>query len=143
LRTIQDCQASLTPREREIMALVGSGLLNKQIATELRISEDTVKAHRGHMSHRFSAAMIKFPDNDPHLDLGGRGAIAPAGRRVPLVSLQCEPAAGREGNIVSWYGINTDIARCELEHLTFSGSLGMENEKVAPGPSLGSAQRWP
>jgi FixJ family two-component response regulator len=43
---------SLTPREREIMALVVSGLLNKQIAAELGISEITVKAHRGRVMRK-------------------------------------------------------------------------------------------
>jgi len=41
-----DCYASLTPRERQVMALVASGLLNKQVGGELNISEITVKAHR-------------------------------------------------------------------------------------------------
>jgi FixJ family two-component response regulator len=40
---------SLTPREREVMALVVSGLLNKQVGGELGISEITVKKHRGRM----------------------------------------------------------------------------------------------
>jgi FixJ family two-component response regulator len=44
--------ASLTPREREIMTLVVSGLLNKQIALELGISEITVKAHRGQIMRK-------------------------------------------------------------------------------------------
>jgi FixJ family two-component response regulator len=52
LRTLRDCHASLTPREREIMALVVSGLLNKQIAAELGISEITVKAHRGRVMRK-------------------------------------------------------------------------------------------
>jgi FixJ family two-component response regulator len=52
LRTLRDCHASLTPREREIMALVVSGLLNKQIAFELGISEITVKAHRGQVMRK-------------------------------------------------------------------------------------------
>jgi FixJ family two-component response regulator len=52
LRTLRDCHASLTPREREIMALVVSGLLNKQIAFELGISEITVKAHRGRVMRK-------------------------------------------------------------------------------------------
>jgi FixJ family two-component response regulator len=52
LRTFRDCHASLTPREREIMALVVSGLLNKQIAFELGISEITVKAHRGRVMRK-------------------------------------------------------------------------------------------
>src|SRR5215471_14203680 len=44
---LRSCYASLTPREREVMALVVSGLLNKQVGGELGISEITVKAHRG------------------------------------------------------------------------------------------------
>jgi FixJ family two-component response regulator len=52
LRVLRDCRASLTPREREIMALVVSGLLNKQIAAELGISEITVKAHRGRVMRK-------------------------------------------------------------------------------------------
>jgi FixJ family two-component response regulator len=52
LRTLRDCHASLTPREREVMALVVSGLLNKQIAVELGISEITVKAHRGQVMRK-------------------------------------------------------------------------------------------
>jgi FixJ family two-component response regulator len=52
MRTFRDRLASLTPREREIMALVVSGLLNKQIAFELGISEITVKAHRGQVMRK-------------------------------------------------------------------------------------------
>jgi FixJ family two-component response regulator len=43
---------SLTPRERDVMRLVVRGLLNKQIARELDISEITVKVHRGHVMHK-------------------------------------------------------------------------------------------
>jgi len=52
LRARRACYASLTPRERETMALVVSGLLNKQIAAELGISEITVKAHRGQVMRK-------------------------------------------------------------------------------------------
>lgn len=52
LRALRDCHASLTPRERETMALVVSGLLNKQIAARLGISEITVKAHRGRVMRK-------------------------------------------------------------------------------------------
>lgn len=45
----------LTPREREVMALVVVGLLNKQVADELHISEITVKAHRGCMMRKMEA----------------------------------------------------------------------------------------
>ena len=52
LRALRDCYASLTPRERETMALVVSGLLNKQVAAQLGISEITVKAHRGRVMRK-------------------------------------------------------------------------------------------
>jgi FixJ family two-component response regulator len=47
--------ASLTPREREIMALVVTGLLNKQVGGELGISEVTVKQHRGQLMRKMNA----------------------------------------------------------------------------------------
>jgi FixJ family two-component response regulator len=46
---------SLTAREQEVMAQVISGLLNKQIAGELKITEDTVKFHRGHIMRKMEA----------------------------------------------------------------------------------------
>ena len=54
-RAVLDCYESLTPREREVMALVVSGLLNKQVGGELGISEATVKAHRGQVMRKMKA----------------------------------------------------------------------------------------
>ena len=55
MRTLRDCYASLTPRERQVMTLVVSGLLNKQVGGELDISEITVKAHRGQVMRKMKA----------------------------------------------------------------------------------------
>jgi FixJ family two-component response regulator len=49
---------TLTPREREILALVSSGLMNKQIAAELSLAEITVKIHRGHIMKKMGAKSL-------------------------------------------------------------------------------------
>jgi len=54
-QALQSRSESLTRREREVMALVVSGLLNKQVGGELGISEITVKAHRGRMMRKMKA----------------------------------------------------------------------------------------
>ncbi len=58
MRQLRQCLASLTPRECEVMSLVVSGLLNKQIGSELGISEITVKAHRGKVMGKMQAESI-------------------------------------------------------------------------------------
>jgi len=55
LQALQDRYASLSSREREVMALVVSGLLNKQVGGQLGISEITVKAHRGQVMRKMQA----------------------------------------------------------------------------------------
>jgi FixJ family two-component response regulator len=55
MRELRDRYESLTAREQEVMQQVISGLLNKQIAGELRIIEDTVKFHRGHIMRKMRA----------------------------------------------------------------------------------------
>ncbi|RPH56968.1 MAG: DNA-binding response regulator [Acidobacteria bacterium] len=55
MQALRRCYASLTPREREVMELVVSGLLNKQVGGELGISEITVKAHRGQLMRKMKA----------------------------------------------------------------------------------------
>jgi FixJ family two-component response regulator len=49
---------SLTPREREVLALVSSGLMNKQVAAELGLAEITVKIHRGHIMKKMGARSL-------------------------------------------------------------------------------------
>jgi FixJ family two-component response regulator len=55
LRMLGKCYSTLTPREREVMVLVVSGRLNKQVGFELGISEATVKAHRGQVMRKMEA----------------------------------------------------------------------------------------
>jgi len=55
LDDLRDRYDSLTAREQEVMRQVISGLLNKQIAGELKITEDTVKFHRGHIMRKMQA----------------------------------------------------------------------------------------
>lgn len=58
IQELRTCYASLTFREREVMALVVSGLLNKQIGLKLGISEITVKAHRGKVMQKMNVGSL-------------------------------------------------------------------------------------
>lgn len=73
IRVLQDCYASLSRREREVMALVVSGLLNKQVGFELGISEITVKAHRGKVMRKMKADSLADLVN-----MAARLSLAPA-----------------------------------------------------------------
>jgi FixJ family two-component response regulator len=73
LAAVKNRYKSLTPREREVMALVVSGLLNKQVGGELGISEITVKAHRGQVMRKMKA------DSLPNLvTMAARLGLGPA-----------------------------------------------------------------
>jgi FixJ family two-component response regulator len=58
VRDLRERYESLTSREQEVMQQVVSGLLNKQIAAELKITEDTVKFHRGHIMRKMRAGSL-------------------------------------------------------------------------------------
>jgi FixJ family two-component response regulator len=55
---LQERYGTLTAREQQVMALVVSGLLNKQIASEIGASEATVKVHRGNVMHKMQAGSV-------------------------------------------------------------------------------------
>jgi FixJ family two-component response regulator len=76
MQTLRECYESLSQREREVMALVVSGLLNKQVGGELGISEITVKAHRGQVMRKMKA------DSLPDLvTIAARLGLRPAPKR--------------------------------------------------------------
>jgi FixJ family two-component response regulator len=56
--SLQSLYETLTPREREILVLVSSGLMNKQVAAELGLAEITVKIHRGHIMKKMNAKTL-------------------------------------------------------------------------------------
>ena len=58
IHDLQERYHALTPREREVMSFVVSGMLNKQIASEIGASEATVKIHRGHVMQKMQAGSV-------------------------------------------------------------------------------------
>jgi FixJ family two-component response regulator len=58
IHRLQERYRALTAREQEVMTLVVSGMLNKQIASEIGASEATVKIHRGNVMHKMQAASV-------------------------------------------------------------------------------------
>jgi FixJ family two-component response regulator len=79
MKALHESYSSLTPREREVMVLVASGLLNKQVGGELGISEITVKAHRGQVMRKMKA--------DSLAALVNMVAWLGLGQRFPTLSL--------------------------------------------------------
>ncbi|CAE6703369.1 response regulator transcription factor [Paraburkholderia aspalathi] len=76
---LRRCYASLTPREREVMAFVASGLMNKQIAAEMKLSEITVKIHRGQAMKKMESRSLA----DFVLKAEALGVKSPQGTRTP------------------------------------------------------------
>jgi FixJ family two-component response regulator len=58
IHALQERYHALTPREQQVMALVVSGMLNKQIASEIGASEATIKIHRGNVMHKMQAGSV-------------------------------------------------------------------------------------
>jgi FixJ family two-component response regulator len=76
---LRRCYASLTPREREVMAFVASGLMNKQIAAEMNLSEITVKIHRGQAMKKMESRSLA----DFVLKAEALGVKSPQGTTTP------------------------------------------------------------
>ena len=81
MRVLRDRYASLSQRERQVMALVVSGLLNKQVGGELGISEITVKAHRGKVMQKMKADSLADLVKIATRLRPAPAAVAPASRR--------------------------------------------------------------
>jgi FixJ family two-component response regulator len=76
---LRRCYESLTPREREVMAFVASGLMNKQIAAEMNLSEITVKIHRGQAMKKMESRSLA----DFVLKAEALGVKSPQGTTTP------------------------------------------------------------
>ena len=92
LQSLRDRHATLSRREREVMALVVSGLLNKQIGAELDISEITVKAHRGSMMRKMRASSLAHLVN-----MAAKLGIAPCAGSTGAARARTGRTEGSEG----------------------------------------------
>lgn len=89
LDILRESHASLSRREAEVMSLVVSGLLNKQVAFELGISEITVKAHRGQMMRKMNArSLAELVNMAAKLDADGTNSRLPHLARPRLTLLK-------------------------------------------------------
>ncbi|HTV15335.1 MAG TPA: response regulator [Acidobacteriaceae bacterium] len=111
-RALQKRYASLTLRERQVLALVSSGWLNKQVGGELGISEITVKAHRGQVMRKMRANSL------PDLVRMAERLGASTGHGMPIFRLNGEDNGSAERD---WHGFPGPVM----------SSIAMEQAKSA------------
>jgi FixJ family two-component response regulator len=103
MQALRGCYASLTRRERQVMALVVAGLLNKQVGGELGISEITVKAHRGQVMQKMKADsladLVKMATRLHLENPTAHSALRPSGNANPSFAINPSTAVevGRAG----------------------------------------------
>jgi FixJ family two-component response regulator len=104
MRDLRNCYASLTLREQQVMALVVSGLLNKQVGAELGISEITVKAHRGNVMRKMKADSFVHLVNmasrlrvrySPQVSLRSTNALLDSDRIIPPAMRHAGSSSGQ------------------------------------------------
>jgi FixJ family two-component response regulator len=101
---LQNCFASLSPREQQVMALVSSGLSNKHVGGELGISEITVKAHRGQAMRKMRAASLA-----DLVKMAGKLGLARR-REATMLRDQADRAAYLGAQINGTYGLVSKAA---------------------------------
>jgi FixJ family two-component response regulator len=146
LHAVHALYAFLTPRERQVMALVIRGMLNKQVGGELGICETTVKAHRHHVMQKMRAnSLADLVRMGGALRLGVGEHAADLCEKKPDT---LEPTDAKrlkhlelENNRLKKLLAERDL---ELEVVREATAYpGMENPNVAPGPSFADPQSRP
>jgi len=144
MRSLRDRYAALSHRERQVMALVASGLLNKEVGAELAISEITVKAHRGQVMRKMKADSFadlvrmaaRLRSELALLTPGSVPSPPSAERTCGLISID-----SRQGGSVAvghgWDEAAKHAGRCmkTVRQENRQGSLGLTSRKRPLAPS--------
>jgi DNA-binding CsgD family transcriptional regulator len=121
---------TLSPREREVMALVISGLMNKQVAAKTGLAESTVKIHRGQVMRKMGAKsladLIKMAEM---IDVHGNGFRRPSSE-LEVASDACasDPRSGKTA-----HGSIGDFAMPDSRHAVLAGQVLNAMAEIAAG----------
>jgi FixJ family two-component response regulator len=115
--------ASLTPREKEVLDLVGSGKVNKQIALELCAAEKTIKAHRGNIMRK-----LRVRNTAALLGLVTRVAAADSGTPRTDAALPKTPRSDASPGAATLLAALNGRARCESAHFEPIGLIDLAAE---------------